>query len=48
MWHEHADELHDALVVEIEDDLSRVPGAERVRLTSEWVESLRTDEPVLT
>jgi hypothetical protein len=42
----HADELHDPVVVEIEDDFRRLPAAERGRLTTEWVDSLRTDEPV--
>jgi len=40
------EELHEPLVVEIEDDFSRLPEDERVRLTNEWLESLRTDEPL--
>jgi hypothetical protein len=41
----HAGELHDPLVGEVEDDFTRLPELERVPLTSEWVDSLRTDEP---
>jgi hypothetical protein len=41
-----ADQLHDPVVVEIENDFIRLPEAERARLTSEWVDSLRTNEPV--
>jgi hypothetical protein len=40
------EELHEPLVVEIEDDVSRLPEDERVRLTNEWLVSLRTDEPI--
>jgi hypothetical protein len=40
------EELHEPLVVEIEDDFSRLPEDERVRLTNEWLESLLTDEPI--
>jgi hypothetical protein len=41
-----ADELHDPLVVEIDDEFSRLPLEERRRLTDEWAESLRTDAPL--
>lgn len=41
-----ADELHDPVVVEIDDEFSRLSRAERVRLTEEWIASLRTDAPV--
>ena len=40
------DELHDPVVVEIEDEFSRLPVAERVRLMDEWIDSLRSAEPV--
>lgn len=40
------DELHDQIVVEIEDEFSRLPEEERVRLTNEWLDSLRTDDPI--
>ena len=40
------EELHDPLVVEIEDDFSRLPEDERVRVTNEWLASLRTDDPL--
>jgi hypothetical protein len=40
------DELHDPVVVEIEDEFSRLPAGERARLTDEWLDSLRTAEPV--
>jgi hypothetical protein len=40
------DELHDPVVVEIEDEFSRLPAVERTRLTDEWIDSLRTNEPV--
>jgi hypothetical protein len=33
------------LVVEIDDAFTRLPENERVRLTDEWLESLRTDDP---
>lgn len=39
-------ELHDPTVVEIEDDFTRLPEDERVRLTKEWLDSLRTDDPL--
>jgi hypothetical protein len=38
--------LHEPLVVEIEDDFSRLPEDERVRLTHDWLASLRTDDPL--
>ena len=41
-----ADELHDPVVVEIDDDFSRLPERERARLTADWLASLRTDAPV--
>ena len=41
-----ADELHDPVVVEIDDDFSRLPERERARLTADWLASLRTDTPV--
>jgi hypothetical protein len=40
------EERHKPLVVEIEDDFSRLPQDERVRLTNEWLASLRTDDPL--
>ena len=40
-----ADELQDPVVVEIEDEFSRLPPDERARLTDEWLDSLRTNEP---
>jgi hypothetical protein len=40
------DELHDPIVVEIEDEFTRLPEAERIRLTQEWLDSLRTDDPI--
>jgi hypothetical protein len=40
------EERHEPLVVEIEDDFSRLPEDERVRLTNEWLASLRTDDPL--
>jgi hypothetical protein len=40
------DELRDPVVVEIEDEFSRLPAAERVRLTDEWIDSIRTADPV--
>lgn len=41
-----SDELHDPVVVEIEDDFSRLPAEERVRLTDEWLASLVEREPI--
>lgn len=41
-----ADELHDPVVVEIDDDFSRSSERERARLTAEWLASLRTDTPI--
>lgn len=43
----HPDELHDPVVVAIDDDFSRLPDADRRRVTQEWVESLRTEEPLV-
>ena len=40
------DELHEPIVVEIDDEFSRLPVDERVRLGSVWLESLRTYEPI--
>jgi hypothetical protein len=40
------DELHDPVVVEIDDEFSRLSRAERVRVTKEWMAALRTDAPV--
>ena len=40
------DELHDPIVVEIDDDFIRLSERERARLTAEWLSSLRTDTPV--
>jgi hypothetical protein len=41
-----ADALHDPIVVEIEDEFSRLPPDERARQTTEWMASLRTDAPI--
>lgn len=41
-----ADELDDPIVVPIEDDFSKLADDERVRLTQEWLDSLRTEEPL--
>ena len=38
--------MHDPVVVEIEDDFSRLPPEERVRLTDEWLASLAEREPI--
>lgn len=40
------DELHEPVVVEIDDEFSRLPPEEQVRRTQEWLDSLRTDEPL--
>jgi hypothetical protein len=40
------DELHDPVVVEIEDDFSRLPRTEQIRRTQEWLDSLHQEEPV--
>ena len=40
------DELHDPVVVEIEDEFTRLPAEERLRLTEEWIDSLLQREPV--
>jgi hypothetical protein len=40
------DELREPVVVEIDDEFARLPEAERVRLTREWLDSLHTDTPV--
>lgn len=40
------EDVHPPLVVEIEDDFTRLPEDERVRLTNEWLASLRTDDPL--
>jgi hypothetical protein len=40
------DELHDPIVVEIEDEFSRLPRAEQIRRTQEWIDSLHQREPV--
>lgn len=42
----YPDELHDPIVVEIEDDFTRLPEDERIRLTNEWLDSLRADDPI--
>jgi hypothetical protein len=36
---------HEPLVVEVPDDFTRLPEDERLRLTDEWLASLRTDDP---
>jgi hypothetical protein len=41
-----AHELHDPVVVEIDDEFSRLPEAERAVETRRWVESLESPEPV--
>ncbi len=41
-----AEELHDPVVVEIDDDFSRLPERERARRTADWLASLHTDTPV--
>ncbi len=41
-----ADELDDPIVVPIEDEFSKLADDERVRLTQEWLDSLRTEEPL--
>jgi hypothetical protein len=40
------DELNEPIVVEIEDEFTRLPGEERVRLTNEWLDSLRGSDPI--
>jgi len=40
------DELHEPIVVEIEDEFTRLPKDERVRLTNEWLDSLAEREPI--
>jgi hypothetical protein len=42
----HADELHDPVVVEIDDEFSRLSDADRLRATRAWLDSLKTDEPL--
>lgn len=41
-----ADELDEPIVVPIEDEFSKLSEEERIRLTQEWLGSLRTDEPL--
>ena len=43
---ESADEPHEPIVVEIQDEFSRLPSKEQVRLTGAWLDSLRTKEPL--
>lgn len=40
------DELPDPVVVLIEDEFSTLPEEERLRLTQEWLDSLKTDQPL--
>lgn len=40
------DELVDPLVIEIEDEFSRLPAEERQRLAEEWIDSLLAREPI--
>jgi hypothetical protein len=42
----HAEELREPIVIEIEDDFSRLPEPERIRLTVEWLTSLRSETPL--
>ena len=41
-----SDEHDDPIVIEIEDEFTRLPKEEQIRLTQEWLGSLRTDKPV--
>lgn len=41
-----ADKLDNPIVVPIEDDFSKHSDDERIRLTQEWLTSLRTNEPL--
>ena len=43
---ESADELHEPIVVEVDDEFSRLPPHEQVRRSQEWLDSLRTAEPL--
>ena len=40
-----SDEHHDPIVIEIEDEFTRLPEEEQIRLTQEWLDSLRTGLP---
>lgn len=41
-----ADNLDGSIVVLIDDEFSGLAEADRIRLTQEWMDSLRTDEPL--
>jgi hypothetical protein len=41
-----AEELREPIVIEIEDDFSRLPEAEQKRLTAEWPSAIDGDEAV--
>lgn len=41
-----ADNPDGSIVVPIDDEFSGLAEADRIRLTQEWMDSLRTDEPL--
>jgi hypothetical protein len=44
----HPDEMREPVVVEIEDDFTRLPTDERVRRADAWLRSIDDDGPVDT